>query len=64
MKLEDMQRLETAEKMMIIWICGVTLKDRNSSEELRNKLEIVGVSNIVRQRRLRWFGHVKRRDAV
>jgi len=41
MKLEDMQRLERAEKMMIIWMCGVTLKDSNSSEELRNKLAIV-----------------------
>lgn len=34
MKVEDMQRLERAE-MMIRWMCGVTLKDRKGSEELR-----------------------------
>jgi len=63
MKLEDMQRLERTEKMMIRWMCGVTLKDKNSSEELRNKLGIVSVSDIVRRGRLRWFGHVERKDA-
>ena len=63
MKLETLQRLERTEKMMIRWMCGVTLKDRNSSVELRNKLGIMGVSDIVRQGRLRWFGHVERKDA-
>jgi len=63
MKLENMQRLERTEKMMIRWMCGVTLKDRNSSVELRKELGIVGVSDIVRQGRLRWFGHVERKDA-
>jgi len=63
MKVEDMQRLERAEKMMIRWMCGVTLKDGNSSEVLRDKLGIVGVSDIVRQGRLRWFGHVERKEA-
>jgi hypothetical protein len=63
MKLEALQRLERTEKMMIRWMCGVTLKDRNSSVELRNKLGIMGVSDIVRQGRLRWFGHVERKDA-
>src|SRR5664279_486995 len=48
--------------MMIRWMCGVTLKDRNSSEELRERLGIVSVTDKVRQWRLRWFGHVKRKD--
>jgi hypothetical protein len=26
-KVEDMQRLERAEKMMMRWMCGMTLKD-------------------------------------
>ena len=41
MKVEDMQRLERAEKMMIRWMCGVTLKDRKGSEELRQRLGIM-----------------------
>src|SRR5664279_1236049 len=47
--------------MMIRWMCGVTMKDRNSNEELRERLGIVSVSDTVRQGRLRWFGHVERK---
>ena len=35
MKVEDMQRLERTEKMMIKWLCGATLQDGKTSEELR-----------------------------
>ena len=61
MKVEDMQRLQRAEKM-IRWMCGVTLKDGKTSEELRERLGVVSVSKRVRQNRLRWFGHVERKD--
>ena len=37
MKVEDRQRLERTEKMMVRWMCGVTLKNRITSEELRNR---------------------------
>ena len=30
---------------------------------MRNRLGIVNVSDLVRQGRLRWFGHVERKDA-
>ena len=62
MRVEDMRRLERAEKMMIRWMCGVTLRNGKSSEEIRNRLGIVSVSDLVRQGRLRWFGHVERKD--
>ena len=48
---------------MVRWMCGVTLRDRKSSEELRKKLGIVSVSTMVTRSRLRWFGHVERKDA-
>ena len=62
MKVEDMQRLERTEKMMMRWMCGVTLKDGKTSEELRERLAVVSVSERVHQGRLRWFGHVERKD--
>ena len=40
MKVEDMHRLERAERMMVRHMCGVSLKDRKSSNELRQRLEI------------------------
>ena len=58
-KVEEMRR---AERMMIKWMCGVTLKDRCKSEELRKRLDIEEVADVVRKRRLRWFGHLKRKD--
>ena len=63
MKVEDMKRLERAENMMIRWMCGVTLKNVKASEELRQRLGIVSVADKVRQGRLRWFGHVERKDS-
>ena len=46
--------------MMIRWMCGVTLKDRRKSEELRKRLDIEDVADVVRKSRLRCFGHLWR----
>lgn len=62
MRVEDLRRLERTEKMMIRWMSGVTLRNGKTSEEIRNRLGIVSVSDLVRQGRLRWFGHVERKD--
>ena len=62
MKVEDKQRLERAERMMLRHMCGVTLKDRKSCEELRQRLGIDSVSDVLRRNRLRWFGHVDRKN--
>ena len=52
MRVEDMRHLERAEKMMIRWMCGVTLRNGKTSEEIRNRLGIVSVSDLVRQREI------------
>ena len=44
-------------------MCGVTLKDRCKSEELRKRLEIEDVSDVVRKNGLGWFRHLERKDA-
>ena len=43
---------------MIRWMCGVTLKDRQSSTELRRHPG----GGVMRRGRLRWNGHVERKD--
>src|SRR3989442_14485221 len=63
MKKDDMQRLVTTENNMVRWMSGLTLKDKRSSEELRCGLGIVGVDRVVMRGRLRWFGHVERKEA-
>lgn len=62
LKESDLQRLERNDMRMIRWMCNVTLKDRKSSLELRGRLGLDSIRNCIRTGRLRWFGHVERRD--
>src|SRR5437867_543084 len=59
-KAVDMQRLVRTENCMVMWMSGVTLKNRRKSEDLRRGLGIESVDRVVSRGRLRWFGHVER----
>ena len=61
-KAEDLARLRRAERMMVRRMCGVSLKDRKRSDELLNRLGIECVENKIQRGRLRWFGHVERKE--
>ena len=62
-KTEDMQRMERTQRMMIRWMCGVSLKNRISSVELCGRLGVEEVADVVRRSRLRWFGHLERKNS-
>ena len=48
---------------MVRWMCGVKLNERKKTEELRELLGLEPVSLIIKKKsRLRWFGHVERKD--
>ena len=51
-RAEEVQRLEKVERMIIRSMCGVTLKERCKSEELRKCLDIEDVADVVRRGRL------------
>ena len=59
-KEEDTMRLERADRAMIRWICGVSFRDRVPSSELRRRLGLRSIEDLMRDKRLRWFGHVER----
>jgi len=44
------------------WMCNVKVKDRVLSKELREKLGIDDIILILQQHRLRWYGHVLRKE--
>ena len=48
--------------MMVRWMCGVSLKDRKRSVDLYSLLGVQSVDEVVRRSRLRWFGHVERKN--
>ena len=68
MKADDLRSLERMERMMVRWMCGVSLKDRRLHEstvwnvDLCNLLGINCVADVVRRGRLRWFGHLERKS--
>ena len=61
-RAEDMWCMERNDMRMIWWMCNVSLKDRLTSDELRGRLNLESIWRCVQNRRLRWFGHIKRMD--
>ena len=49
-----MVALQRAEMRMVRWMCGVKLKDRLPSKELRERLGVDDIALILQQNRLRW----------
>ena len=55
--------LEVAELKMLRFSLGVTRMDRIRNENIRGTAQGGQSGDKVRERRLRWFGHVQRRDS-
>jgi len=62
MKVEHELKMNRTEMSTIRWMCGVKLHERKKSEELRELLGLEPVSLMIKKSRLRWFGHVERKD--
>nr|XP_016467534.1 PREDICTED: uncharacterized protein LOC107790145 [Nicotiana tabacum] len=56
------QQMKVAEMRMLRWMCGHTRLDRIRNEVIRDKVGVAHVESMMRESRLRWFGHVKRRS--
>ena len=50
------------EMRMIRWMCGYTRIDRIRNCAIRDLVKIALIEDKMRETRLRWFGHVKRRS--
>ena len=53
MKKANLQNLERTERMMVRWMCGVSLKDRKCSVDLYSLLGVQSMAEVVRHGRLR-----------
>ena len=60
LKMEDERRLKTTEMRMLRMICGKTLKDKMNCEKIREMTGVVRLEEFLREKRLRWLGHVER----
>jgi len=59
---ENVVALQRAEMRMVRWMCGIKLKGRLPSKELRERLGIDDIALVLQQNRLRWYGHVLRKE--
>ena len=53
-------KLDVAEMRMLRWMCGVTRWDRIRNEHIRGTVKVVEASAKARDKRLQWYGHVRR----
>nr|GEV04133.1 protein transport protein SEC24-like CEF [Tanacetum cinerariifolium] len=53
--------MEVAKLRMLRWTCGKSMLDMIPNGVYRAELEVETIINKMRERRLRWFGHVRRR---
>ena len=56
------KKMEVAEMKMLRRTCGVTRLDKISNEKIRRTTKVGEISMKVQKRRMRWYGHVMRRD--
>nr|GEU39070.1 retrovirus-related Pol polyprotein LINE-1 [Tanacetum cinerariifolium] len=54
-------RVEVAKLRMLRWTCGKTMVDMIPNGVFRAELDVDSIIDRMREGRLRWFGHVKRR---
>ena len=51
-----------AEIRMVRWMCGIKLQDRVPSKELRERLRLDDIIQILQQNRLQWYGHLLQKE--
>ena len=62
LKKTQERKLDVAEMRMLRWMCGVTRRDRIRNDLIRGTVKVVEASAKAQEKRMQWYGHVKRRD--
>ena len=56
------KKIEIASMRMLRWMCGVTNLDNIRNERIRGIMKVGEITNKIHERRLKWYGHVIRRE--
>ena len=61
-KKQQKHKMDVTEMKMLRWMSGYTLKDRIRNDHIRERVGVAPISEKMREYRLRWYGHVQRRE--
>ena len=56
------KKMTVAEMRVLRWMFGVTKKDKIRNESIKGTVKVADISLNLQERRLKWYGHVMRRD--
>ena len=59
---KQVEEMEVADMKMLRFAMGVTRKDKIRNEHIRSTVKVERLGMKMREGRLRWYGHVMRRD--
>ena len=59
---KQVKEMEVAEMKMLRFTMGMTRKDKIRNEHIRSTVKVERLGMKMREDRLRWYGHVMRRD--
>ena len=62
MKKSEEKKMDVAEMKMLRWMVGVTRRDRIRNVYIRGTVKVLEVSRKIQEARMRWYGHLRRRD--
>ena len=62
LKKVEGRKLDVTEMRMLRWMNGVTRMDRVRNEHIRGSVKVTEASKKVQEARLRWYGHLMRRE--
>jgi hypothetical protein len=54
-------KLSVCEMRMLRYCMGISLEEHKKNEEIRKEANVIPIEELMRQKRLEWFGHVCRR---
>ena len=62
LKSHHEHKIEVAKMRMLRWMCGYTIKDRICNDHIRKRVRVASITYKMVEGRLRWFGHIQRRE--